>query len=163
MGFGRDAGKKGAESRERSGAMTSRFGIVLVLVALIAICLPVSDPRAEEGGEKKPVVAGPTYIHFTPLSFSVIGTDNRIYEQVSISLVLELAKGKAETVLDPFTPRLQDAYLTALNQMWDEHPVGTPPVSAKELKEKLLAITNGVTGPGVVAAVLLAGIDERMR
>ncbi len=163
MGFGRQAGMNGAGNRKWFGAMTSRLGALLLLLAFVAICLPVSGSRAEEGGDKKPVVAGPTYIHFTPLSFSVIGTDNRIYEQVSISLVLELAKGKSETVLDPFTPRLQDAYLTALNQLWDEHPVGTPPVTAKELKEKLLAITNGITGPGVVAAILLSGIDERMR
>lgn len=156
MGFGRYTGMNGIDNR-------NCFGAMLLLLAVMASCMPASAVRAEEGGDKKPVVAGPTYVHFTPLSFSVIGTDNRIYEQVSITLVLELAKGKAETALDPFTPRLQDAYLTALNQMWDEHPVGTPPVTAKELKERLLVITNGITGTGVVAAVLLSGIDERMR
>lgn len=163
MGFGRRAGTDGTGEAESSGAMISRLGVMLMLLAAIAMCLPSSAARAEEGGEKKPVVAGPTYIHFTPLSFSVIGTDNRIFEQVSISLVLELAKGKSEGALDAFTPRLQDAYLTALNQMWDEHPVGSPPVTAKEIKEKLLTITDGITGRGVVAAILLNGIDERMR
>jgi flagellar basal body-associated protein FliL len=153
----------GAAGRQWFGRMISRLGIMLVPIAVLAICMPGSAARAEEGGEQKPVVAGPTYIHFMPLSFSVIGTDNRIFEQVSISLVLELAQGKGENSLDPYTPRLQDAYLTALNQMWDEHPVGSPPVTAKEIKEKLLTITNGITGPGFVAAILLSGIDERMR
>ena len=163
MGFGRRVRTSGVGKTEARGVMISRLGVLLLLFNAIAICSPSSTARAEEGGEKKPVVAGPTYIHFTPLSFSVIGTDNRIFEQVSISLVLELAKGKSENALDAFTPRLQDAYLTALNQMWDEHPVGSPPVTAKEIKEKLLTITDGITGRGVVAAILLNGIDERMR
>lgn len=152
----------------REEGAAGRRGVALVRIAAVAglvalLLAPTSVVRAEEGEAKKPVVAGPNYVHFTPLSFSVIGPDNRIFEQVSVSLVLELAKGKAETALDAFTPRLQDAYLTALSQLWDEHPAGTAPVTAKEIKEKLLAVTNDVAGTGVVAAVLLQGIDERMR
>ena len=143
--------------------MIRRCRELALLLTLIACLLPSSRARAEEGGEKKPVVAGPIYVHFTPLSFSVIGVNNRIYEQVSISLVLELAKNKGENALDPFTPRLQDAYLTALSQIWDEHPVGTPPVTSKEIKDKLMTTTNAITGPGFVAAILIGGIDERMR
>lgn len=163
MGGGGSAYEHGIAERGGFWTGVRRCAVVLQVLALIALCLPFVAAHAEEGGEKKPVVAGPTYVHFTPLTFSVIGTDNRIYEQVSIMLVLELAKGKGDNALDPYTPRLQDAYLTALNQLWDEHPVGSPPVTAREIKEKLLTVTNGITGPGFVAEILINGIDERMR
>jgi hypothetical protein len=136
--------------------------IPVVLFTLMLGAVPLSAARAEEGGEKKPA-GGPIFVHFTPLSFSVIGTNNRIYEQVSISLVIELAKNKGENALDPFTPRLQDAYLTALSQIWDEHPAGTPPATSKEIKDKLMTTTEAITGPGFVSAILIGGIDERIR
>ncbi len=163
MDLGRLSGMGGIISWDGIGAMAWRRCAMSLLLAMIVSALSLSGARAEEGGEKKPATGGPIYVHFTPLSFSVIGANNRIYEQVSISLVLELAKNKGENALDPFTPRLQDAYLTALSQIWDEHPVGTPAVTSKEIKDKLMTTTSGITGPGFVAAILIGGIDERMR
>ena len=146
--------------------MRGRRVAAVVVVAAIAwggLSLPPAHADDGEGGENKAAVQGPNYVHFAPISFSVIGPDDRIAEEVSITLVIQMAPGKAETVLDAYTPRLQDAYLTALSDLWDQHPVGTPVVSAKEIKDKLFKVTTDITGPGFVSAILIDGIDERMR
>jgi hypothetical protein len=138
--------------------------IVAGLVLAIGVFVSGSGPAAADEGEgQKAAVQGPNYVHFDPLSFSVIGPDNRIAEEVSIMLVAQMAPGKSEAALDPYTPRLADAYLTALTDLWDQHPIGTPEVTAQEIKDKLLKVTAGVTGPGMVAAILINSIDERMR
>ena len=142
-----------------------RVAAVIMFAVIVwgGLSAPPAYAEEGEGGGNKASVQGPNYVHFAPISFSVIGPDDRIAEEVSITLVIQMAPGKAETVLDAYTPRLQDAYLTALSDLWDQHPVGTPVVSAKEIKDKLFKVTTDITGPGFVSAILIDGIDERMR
>jgi hypothetical protein len=133
-----------------------RLSAVLILI-LLATGLPVRAGHAADGS------IGPDYVRLTPISFSVIGDDNKIDKEVSVFLALELKTGVKEAELNPYTMRLQDTLLVALTQLWDSRPVHGPQIPTSEIKKTLLPVVQSVTGPDKVAQILILGIGERLR
>jgi len=129
----------------------------LAFAALVALQPAVSALAAEGAGDPN----APVYVRTQGVAFSVIGADNKIQKEVQLAISLELEKGKVEVALDPFKRRLQDAYLMAMSELWENRAPDAPPVSGEEIKAKLLEVTNQITGPGLVKNVLLLGIGER--
>jgi hypothetical protein len=138
------------------GRFVRHLLLILVLMAP-ATLLPSTAAHAAEG--KAP--DGPAFVKMPPISFSVIGADNRIQKEIQILINLELEPGKIEGALDPFKRRLQDAFLVSMSELWDSRPANGPAIPGEEIKAKLLQITTEVAGPGIVKSVLLLGIGER--
>ncbi len=116
---------------------------------------------AEEEGGKDKAANGPVYARLKPISFSVIGPDNKITKEVSILLDLQLTQGKAQQDIEPFTRQIEDAFLVECTEIWDSQPVGAPPVRADRVKARLFKIASGITGPGLIDAVLIQELGER--
>ena len=138
-----------------------RFVRCLLLILALAALAPAlleAPARAAEGGGNPD---GPNFVKMQAVSFSVIGSDNKVQKEVQILVSLELEKGKLEGGLDPFKRRLQDAFLVSLSEMWDSRPLDAPPISGEEIKAKLLKVTTDIVGPGIIKSVLLLGIGER--
>jgi hypothetical protein len=138
------------------GTACRRLAWPALAIALLFLLLPAGAARAEDG-------IGPDYVRLTPISFSVIGDDDKIDKEVSVFLALELKSGVKEAQLNPYTMRLQDSLLVALTQLWDSRPVRGPQIPATEIKQTLLPVVTGVTGPNKVAQILILGIGERIR
>lgn len=130
--------------------------LTLALAALAPAALGTSAYAAEGGDPNAPV-----FVKMQGIAFSVIGANNKIQKEVQLAISLEMEKGKAEALLDPFKRRLQDAYLVAMSDMWESRDKDAPPVSGDDIKDKLLQITTDVAGPGIVKSVLILGIGER--
>jgi hypothetical protein len=129
-----------------------------LLAALICAGLMPDLARAAEaaGG------AGPIYVRLTPVSFSVIGASNKIEEEVSLMLVLELETGKTEDVFRPFRRQVLDGFLVALNELYDGKKPGDPPVPVDDIKDRLMQVATDITGPGFIRSVLVTSIGERV-
>ena|SRR5271168_5173099 len=133
-----------------------------IRILLVFCCLSLAlAPRVEAGEGHSAATGGPTYVRLKPISFSVIGEDNKIDKEVSIMLDLELEQDKTEAMLDPYKRRLLDAFLVMLNQIYAEHQRGDPPVGGEEIKARLLETTTGIVGPGIVHGILIMSIGER--
>jgi hypothetical protein len=140
---------------------TFKHRIFLVLaVAALGVATPSPQAQAAEGGGAPPA-DGPVFVKMQSVSFSVIGSDNRIQKEVQVLVNLELEKGKAEAVLDPFKRKLQDAFLITCSEMWDSRPKDAPPIQGDEIKAKLLQVATDIVGPGIIKSILLLGIGER--
>jgi hypothetical protein len=132
--------------------------LLLILALVMPTLLPPAAPSLAAEGKAPD---GPAFVKMPPISFSVIGVDNRIQKEIQILINLEMMPGKLEADLGPFKRRLQDSYLVSMSDLWDARPVDGPEVSGEEIKAKLLKITTDVAGPGIVKSVLLLGIGER--
>ncbi len=131
-----------------------------LLAILAALALSAAAPAlAAEGGSHDP--NAPVFVKTQGIAFSVIGSNNKIQKEVQLAILLELEKGKVEAALDPFKRKLQDAYLVAMSDMWENRAPDAPPVSGDEIKDKLMQVTTEITGPGIVKNVLIQGIGER--
>ena len=131
---------------------------LIVAIAVLGAAMPDASARAAEGGAP---ADGPVFVKMPSVSFSVIGSNNKIQKEVQILINLELEKGKVEAALDPFKRRLQDAFLVACSEMWDSRAADAPAIQGDEIKTKLLQVATDIVGPGVIKSVLLLGIGER--
>jgi hypothetical protein len=104
---------------------------------------------------------GPVYVRLKPISFSVIGPDNKVNKEVSVSLDLELEESKTEPMLDPYRRKMMDAFLVTLNELYTDRKPDDPPVAGDVLKDRLLEVATAIVGPGVVHEVLIMSIGER--
>ena len=136
-----------------------RTPLVLCCLGLALLAAPLAARAADSHATTMP--GGPVYVRLKPISFSVIGPDNRISQEVSIQLDLELEPEKAEPLLDPYKRKMMDAFLVTLNEIYTEHKPGDPPVGGDELKDKLMKVITDIAGPGIVHGVLIMSIGER--
>ena len=140
--------------------MTSiRTVLALCCLGLCVLSAPLAARGADSHATTMP--GGPIFVRLKPISFSVIGPDNRIAQEVSIQLDLELEPEKTETMLDPYKRKMMDAFLVTLNEIYTEHKPGDPPVGGDELKDKLMKVITDIAGPGIVHGVLIMSIGER--
>ena len=142
------------------------WGALLLFCVMTAVVLnPSRSFAGEEGGGEggKEQVAGPAFVRLKPITFSVIGPDNRITRQVGVLLQLQLVSGKTPQQLEQFQRQIEDRFLLTLTELWDSHPPGAPPIRAEEIKDQLLKAASAVTGPGLVDAVLIQELSERGR
>jgi hypothetical protein len=128
---------------------------------LLACCLIPTLPAGAAEKVATTLPGGPVFVRLKPISFSVIGADNKLQKQVSIQLDLELEPDKAEPALDPYRRKMLDAFLVALDELYSDRKPDDPPVDGDELKGKLLDIATGITGPGLIHGVLIMAIGER--
>jgi flagellar basal body-associated protein FliL len=136
--------------------------ISLRLTLALCLSLLVLSPAAHAADSHATTMpGGPVYVRLKPISFSVIGPDNRIAQEVSVQLDLELEPEKNEQMLDPYKRKMMDAFLVALNEIYTEHKPGDPPVGGDDLKDKLLKVVTDIAGPGIVHGVLIMSIGER--
>ncbi|MEI9982646.1 MAG: hypothetical protein WDN69_05205 [Aliidongia sp.] len=103
-----------------------RTKLALCCLSLCWLGLPLAAQAADSHATTMP--GGPVYVRLKPISFSVIGADNRIDKEVSILLDLELEPEKTEPMLDPFKRKMMDAFLVELNEAYTEHKPDDPPV-----------------------------------
>jgi len=132
---------------------------VAALLSLTLLALPAIAQAAESHAVTMP--GGPVYVRLRPISFSVIGPDNKIDKEVSILLDLELEADKTEPQLEPYKRQVMDAFLVTLNEAYTEQKPDDPPVGGDGLKAKLLKVATDITGPGLIHQVLIMSIGER--
>ncbi len=138
---------------------TGRLARHLLLIVAVFALAAAAPALAAEGAAADP--NAPVFVKTQGVAFSVIGSDNKIKKEVQLAISLELEKGKVEAVLDPYQRKLQDAYLVAMSDLWENRAPDAPAVSGDEIKDKLMQVTTEITGPGIVKNVLLLGIGER--
>jgi flagellar FliL protein len=135
----------------------NRIGLLFVLVCLSLLPAPVWAAE----GHATTMPGGPVYVRLKPISFSVIGRDNKVTKEVSIALDLELEANKTESMLDPYRRKMMDAFLVTLNEIYTEQKLDDPPVGGDVLKDKLLEVATDIVGPGIIHGVLIMSIGER--
>ena len=136
-----------------------RLTLALCCLGLCVLAAPLVARAADSHATTMP--GGPIFVRLKPISFSVIGPDNRIAQEVSVQLDLELEPDKNELMLDPYKRKMMDAFLVTLNEIYTEHKPGDPPVGGDDLKDKLLKVVTDLVGPGIVHGVLIMSIGER--
>ena len=134
---------------------------LLALYCLFLCSLSLEPVARAADSHATTMPGGPVYVRLKPISFSVIGADDRVDKEVSILLDLELEQSKTEPMLDPYKRKMMDAFLVALNEIYTEHKPGDPPVAGDLLKDKLLQVATDITGPGLIHEVLIMSIGER--
>jgi hypothetical protein len=88
---------------------------------------------------------------------------NEVSRQASLVLALELEPGRNEAEVVPFKPRLMDALLAELTQIFEQRATEERLIDAAALKPKLLETSRRVVGDGVVKDVLVQQAFERPR
>jgi flagellar basal body-associated protein FliL len=132
---------------------------VAALLFFALFTLPAIAQAAESHAVTMP--GGPVYVRLRPISFSVIGADNKIDKEVSILLDLELEPDKTEPQFEPYKRQVMDAFLITLNEAYTEQKPDDPPVGGDDLKAKLLKAATDITGSGIIHQVLIMSIGER--
>jgi hypothetical protein len=130
-----------------------RLCVAVLWTAILSLARPAG--AAEQS-------IGPTYLRLTPISFSVIGDDNKIDFTVDVILALELKPGVTEAMLSPYQPKIQDQALIALTDLWESRPMSAI-VPTTQIKQTLLPIIVGIAGKDKVEQVLILGLGERRR
>jgi hypothetical protein len=116
--------------------------------------------HAAEGEAAKP--AGPTFVNLPAIVLPVF-EGNEVTRQASIVLTLELAKGVSEAVVKGQEPKLVDAFVGDLYQLYEQRAAASRVIDAAEIKPRLQVAADRVLGPGVVAQVLIQQAFERAR
>ncbi len=125
------------------------------------LLLPAGLAKAEDSAHNhKKALETVEYVDLNPISVPVIN-DNGIVQHVSLSISLECAAGKRDTV-NMFKPRLMDAYLRELYGALGSGRAMMKGniVNVEDLKTRLTSVTNRVIGPDVVEGVLLQSINQ---
>ncbi len=115
--------------------------------------------KAADSKEKHPDFE---YINLKPLVLPVI-TDRGLTQQVSLFVSLELPYGKMDDV-EPFEPRLADAYLQDLYGALGAGGAmmtGGNLVDVQAIKQRLTSVTHKVLGTENVHDVLLQVVQQR--
>lgn len=134
--------------------------------ALLAVLLMLTAPAyaGEGGGEKDPNAPHPEfeYIELKPITLPVI-TSKGLTQQVSIVVELEVKWGDKDEI-EPFEPRLVDAYLQDMYGVLGQgHALMKGDVvDIDMIKKRLTDVTAKVVGPKhEVHAVLLQALQQR--
>ncbi len=131
------------------------------LLCALGLGLALAPPAFAADSHAVTMPGGPVYVRLKPISFSVIGPDNKIDKEVSVLLDFEMEQDKNEGMLDPYKRKIMDAFLVTLNEIYSERKLDDPPIDGEELKSRLLDVATGITGPGLIHGVLIMSIGER--
>ena len=103
---------------------------------------------------------GPAFLTLPTLTVPVF-EGNEVSRQASLVLALELEPGRNEAEVVPFKPRLMDALLAELTQIFEQRATEERLIDAAALKPKLLEVSRRVVGDGLVKDVLVQQAFER--
>lgn len=125
------------------------------------LLLPAGLAKAEDSAhDDKKATATVEYVDLNPISVPVIN-DKGIVQHVSLSISLECAAGKRDTV-NMFKPRLMDAYLRELYGALGSGRAMMKGnvVNVEDLKTRLTTVTDRVVGSDLVEGVLLQSVNQ---
>jgi hypothetical protein len=126
----------------------------------VLLVLAAGRGLAAEGESAKPT--GPTFVNLPPIVLPVFeGRDAT--RQASIVLTLELAKGANEAAVKEQQPRLVDAFVGDLYQLYEQRAAADRVIDPGLIKPKLQQSADRVLGAGVVSQVLIQQAFERAR
>ena len=126
----------------------------------ISSALLLAPAEAALGQEKK--ADGPIFVNLPAIVLPVFeGRD--VTRQASIVLTLELAKGVTEAAVKEQQPRLVDAFLGDLYQLYQQRAAADRVIDPAEIKPKLQQSADRILGAGVVRDVLIQQAFERAR
>lgn len=131
---------------------------VFAVVALLGAAPAFAAEKAEDPGAPKPEFE---YMELKPLILPII-TDRGLTQQVSLLVSLELPYGKLQEV-EPFSPRLADAYLQDLYGHLGSGGAliqGTV-LDVPAIKQRLASVTVRIIGEERFHDVLLQVVQQR--
>lgn len=133
-----------------------RFFLSMLVCAMLM--LPLAAQAETKQDEKKEGAF--EYVDLNPLSIPVIN-EKGVVQQVNISISLECAMGKRDTV-NIYRPRLMDAYLRELYGALGSGRAMMKGniVDVEALKSRLTIVTERVVGPDLVSEVLLQSVHQ---
>ena len=144
----------GTSERRRAAGLAACLGF-------LALLLLAGTPLAAEAPAKKPPGDGPVYIKLPPIVLPVL-TEHAL-RQETLTLNLELVKGKTEEDVVPRQPVLYDAFMADLYNLYDQHSGDDRIIDPVQIKDMLQQTSDRVLGPGIVQSVLIQQVFERSR
>jgi flagellar protein FliL len=138
-----------------------RFRAIVISSALaLSLLLPgLPAAAAEHGGGEKPAGDGPVFVTLNPIVLPVF-EGNKVTRRASIGLALELEKGKSEADVEKLRPKLIDAFITDLHDLYEERRHEPRIIEPSIVKPRLQETANRVLGPGIVHDVLIQSAME---
>jgi flagellar FliL protein len=134
------------------------FTAVMAFVLSALVCVA---PAAAEGQAKPgPNLDGPVFINLPAIVLPIFQGD-RVTRQAGLVLVLELVKGKLATDVQPNQPKLYDAFITDLVQLYEQRGDEERIIDPALVKQRLQETSDRVLGPGVVQQILIQQAFER--
>ena len=141
----------------------------IILIAVVLVVLAGGGFAAWKfflAGEEAPQetadhATGPIFISMEPFIIQVF-KDDRVVKNVSLAVQVEVESSAAEAKVRESMPYLRDAYLRRLHATLSRGEIGQNYDEAK-LKRQLLAESEDILGPGVIASVLIGNTVEKTR
>jgi hypothetical protein len=116
-------------------------------------------PLAATGSEKAPV-DGPVFVRLQPFTLPVF-EGNTVTRQATVVVALELEQGKTEADVDRLRPKLVDAFLGELREIYEKRRHEPRVIDAGIIKPRLKEAADRILGPGIVDDVLIQQAFER--
>ena len=101
------------------------------------------------------------YVKVAPIILPVIG-DNGVEQIVSIVAVIQASSKDAADKITDVVPRINDAFITQLYGSMDRRErMKDGLIDVGYLKQKMLDMTQKITGPDKVKDLLIQGVNQR--
>lgn len=142
---------------------------LIIIIAFICALVFSNSAFAEGGGEKSPSKGimdsgsdNSFYVRLDPMIMPVIG-QHGIEEVVSIVVALQVADQRGVEKVNGMVPKIKDAYVRALYGNIDRSIYRNGQfLDITKLKNKLIAVTEGIAGKDIIQDVLIQGVSQRI-
>jgi flagellar basal body-associated protein FliL len=141
-------------SRKVSGAAAAAGLAALWL--LLAAAAP-----ARASSEAAPP-AGPVFVKLAPIVLPVFSGES-VVRQAGLVLALELEKNRTEADIEAQRPRLMNAFIGDLVELYEQRQGADRVIDPAAIKERLQGTAERVLGRGIVHEVLIQQAFERAR
>jgi hypothetical protein len=139
-----------------------RRGIVALALGLLVLAVPPA--MAAEHAKATVKTPGspndPVYIKLPAIVLPVF-EGNEVARQAGLILTLELVKGKSDADVLPNERKLQDAFITELYNIYEQHGGSERVIEPTVIKQRLQSASDRVLGAGVVSQILIQQAFER--
>ncbi|HEY0526270.1 MAG TPA: hypothetical protein VGD08_22945 [Stellaceae bacterium] len=141
--------------------VTSSRTLAAAAAAVLLLLLPATASPARASSEAPPP-AGPVFVKLAPIVLPVFNGES-VVRQAGVVLALELEKSRTEADVAPQRPRLMNAFIGDLVELYEQRQGADRVIDAAAIKERLQKTAERVLGPGIVHEVLIQQAFERAR
>ncbi len=148
-----------AEASEGAGAPKSKFKLVIIAVAALALIgggaatwFLFFHHRGEAQHAEAPPAKPPAFVEVPDMLVNLVGAPGERVQYLKVKVVLEVKDEKQVEAIKPTMPRVTDIFQTYLRELRPSDLNGS--AGLFRLKEELTKRVNAAVAPTPVAAVL---------
>lgn len=141
--------------------VTSSRTLAAAAAVLLLLSHAMASP-ARASSEAPPPPGGPVFVKLAPIVLPVFNGES-VVRQAGVVLALELEKSRTEADVAPQRPRLMNAFIGDLVELYEQRQGADRVIDAAAIKERLQGTAERVLGPGIVHEVLIQQAFERAR